>query len=216
MDIDLNRLIEESKIGERLSLQEMLKEESDRGCALLAVSYLENELKDAIKAKLVDDKQACKYIFDTTLSTFNSKINIAYLLGIISSKQKENIITLKHIRNKFAHSYKKIEFNTQAIVELCDKLKYKYEEYISDATVRDKFILNVDKEIQLIIKAKRQIEKLKKKEIDDITSSNSILKFEDRETFDIFLEEIFGGIYDIALDEKIKELLYQYYVEKNS
>lgn len=54
--------------------------ETDRGCALLAISFLEEELKILLKKCLIEDENAEKIIFSFNgpLGTFSSKIEMAF------------------------------------------------------------------------------------------------------------------------------------------
>jgi hypothetical protein len=49
------------------------------------------------------------------LATFFSKIGLSYALGIIDEIQMEHLHTVRRIRNAFAHSRRKISFDTQQV-----------------------------------------------------------------------------------------------------
>ncbi|GAB6096123.1 hypothetical protein JCM14469_23760 [Desulfatiferula olefinivorans] len=99
--------------------------ESDRGCALLAISFLEEELKILLKKCLVDTPEVDEKIFSFNgpLGTFSSKIEMVFLLGKISKTIKDELNLLRKIRNDFGHNPKPIHFNTHPINERCNSLK---------------------------------------------------------------------------------------------
>ena len=220
----IEEIIAKSKIGERIQLKEALREESDRGSALLAVSYLENELENAIRRMLVEG-EVCDKVIRRTLSNFESKIDMAYVLGIISSQQMENIKKIKNIRNSFGHSYTKLGFDNDEIKRQCIKLRYKYEDYIDDATIRDIFILNVDKEIDSIIKISKAIKRIDEKEDVESTEESHIKIEASRDDFYLFFSEICKELdkysskkyyAEILENDKIMDALYKYYCERSN
>jgi DNA-binding MltR family transcriptional regulator len=99
--------------------------ETDRGCALLAVAYLEEELKVLLKKCLIERPDVDKNIFSYNgpLGTFSSKIEMAFFLGKISGEVKNELHLLRKIRNEFGHSPKPIDFSSQVIKDRCNALK---------------------------------------------------------------------------------------------
>jgi hypothetical protein len=77
------------KAGEQellLLFLNQLDKESDRGCALVAAGYLEDQLKKVLQARMVKHTGPAEEIFEghEALATFSAKIKVAYLLGIVS------------------------------------------------------------------------------------------------------------------------------------
>ena len=95
----------DEKIEEVAEFRSSLDRETDRGCALLAVSYLEEELKVLLKKCLVERPDVNKYIFSYNgpLGTFSSKIEMAFFLGKISNEVKKELHLLRKIRNDYHH-----------------------------------------------------------------------------------------------------------------
>ena len=221
---DVEEIVSKSKIGERIQLKEALQEESDRGSALLAVSYLENELESAIRRMLVEGR-VCDKVFRGILSNFASKINMAYVLGIISKQQMENINKIKNIRNSFGHSYTKLGFDDDKIKRECLKLRYKYEDYPDDATIRDIFILNVDKEIRNIIKTSKTINRIDEKEELYMMEELGGKIEASREDFYLFLSEVCKELdkysskdyyAKILESDELMDAFYKYYCESSN
>ncbi|MCZ8091443.1 MltR family transcriptional regulator [Flavobacterium sp.] len=107
--------LEDSKLITKIRFS--INKESDRGCALLSVSFLELQIEKVLKKKLIGNKKHIDKIFDFNgaLGTLSNKLDLSYSLGIISKIEYDDINVIRKIRNEFAHSYDDIDFNTQKI-----------------------------------------------------------------------------------------------------
>lgn len=103
-----------------------LSKESDRGMVLLATSYLENILGEYIYSYLQGSKRFRKSMFKTTLSSFASKINFAFAVGLINDNFFYDLNNMRMLRNKFAHSYTLLDFESEQIDEIITSFKYKF------------------------------------------------------------------------------------------
>jgi len=114
------------EIFENFELKGTLTEESDRGCALMAVSYIEIELGEFISSYFVRDDKLNKRLFSGfgPLSSFSSKIDIAYSIGLIPKLMHRDLHILRKIRNEFAHDPGKFGFEKSAIGDKCRELYY--------------------------------------------------------------------------------------------
>ena len=79
--------------------------ESDRGAAILAGSFLEHYLGLFLRSKVTDSKVA-ERLFDAMgpLGSFSQRITIAYAFGFISKAQHIDLEILRKARNHFAHN----------------------------------------------------------------------------------------------------------------
>ncbi|MFB9080170.1 MltR family transcriptional regulator [Flavobacterium procerum] len=102
-----------------------LDEETDRGCCLLAVSFLDNEIQNLLKSKLVGSKKFIEKLFEFNgpIGTLSSKIKLAFSIGLICKELMDDLELLRKIRNQFGHSYEPINFKTQSIHDNIQKLK---------------------------------------------------------------------------------------------
>lgn len=102
-----------------------LTEETDRGCALMAAAYLDLELGEMVRVHLVQDKKILDTIFKNNgpISTFSAKIDLGYVLGLLSPDARLDLHLLRKIRNDFAHNPEKIGFSDSPIRERCFELK---------------------------------------------------------------------------------------------
>jgi len=98
--------------------------ESDRASGLMSAAFLEDYLSRLIGAFMVDNIKVKSEIFSHNgpLGTFSSKIDMAFMLGLISDNTKRDLHLLRKIRNEFAHSAKPLEFTNSAINSRCGEL----------------------------------------------------------------------------------------------
>jgi len=77
------------------------KKESSRGVAILSCAYLDDLLNDILKTKLIYNKT----LFDQNIDrlTFERRIALCYLMGLIDQKTKSDLKNINKIRNEFAH-----------------------------------------------------------------------------------------------------------------
>lgn len=102
-----------------------LSNETDRGCCLVATSYLDQELERMLRKKLVGSNKHLNslFTFNGPLGTFSSKINLSYSLGFISKTSLKDLNIIRKIRNEFGHSYEPLNFETESIKERIHLLK---------------------------------------------------------------------------------------------
>ena len=90
-----------------------LGKESDRGCALVAAAYLENELTELLDGFFVDQAQKARdslFDFNGPAGTFSAKIKLAYALGLISTDIQKSLDLVRGLRNEFAHLHEPLTF----------------------------------------------------------------------------------------------------------
>ncbi len=99
---------------------------SPRASAIVAVAQTEDALTRAIKTRFRPLTSAADaLLFDKAsapLGTLFAKIHIGYALNLYSSAVREDLMTLKDVRNKFAHDMDVRDFGHPDIRLLCDKL----------------------------------------------------------------------------------------------
>lgn len=132
-------------------------DESGRGAILIATAHVDNHLTKLIEAMLPSDisKNHKERLFKYPghLSSFASKIELAYVFRLISKNLYDSLNILRKIRNDAAHSHSKFELH-----ELNEQLKMVYElgpgfanfikEVSSKAMIDDK-ITAIKKELDL-------------------------------------------------------------------
>jgi len=99
------RKIEEQfdKLDQVIRFRLSLEVETDRGCALMAGAYLDSELKKLLKNHLVSNEKIQDELFELSrpLGTFSSRIDPAYLLGLIGPQAHRDLHLIRKIRNDF-------------------------------------------------------------------------------------------------------------------
>jgi DNA-binding MltR family transcriptional regulator len=85
---------------------EQLTNDSDRAAGLVAAAIVEQRLEEVMKFWLEKDLEVQEKLFRVSgpLGTFSVKIDLAYLMGIITSEGRKDLIRMKDIRNDFAQT----------------------------------------------------------------------------------------------------------------
>jgi DNA-binding MltR family transcriptional regulator len=108
---------------EGISLGKQLESESDRGAALVGLAFLDELLKRLFEAKMHVGKITKKLLeYPGALSTASARSDVAISLGWIGAKTYRDLVTLRQIRNKFAHAHEPMKFADAPIQKLCAKL----------------------------------------------------------------------------------------------
>ena len=124
----LNKLPEpfRTRAIEATDFRMMLISESDRGCALMAAAFLDDQLSLLIKEFLVQDQKVVSPLFESNgpIATFSSRISLSYALGLIPYNAYRELNLLRKIRNEFAHISQKLSFESPAIAARCRELSF--------------------------------------------------------------------------------------------
>ncbi|WP_080057585.1 MltR family transcriptional regulator [Spirosoma aerolatum] len=106
-------------------LRKELNKETDRGCCLMAVSYIDSILEKLLRRKLIGNKKHKDNLFNAngSLNTLSSKINLSYSIGLLSKTAMTDLNIVRKIRNEFGHSFEIIDFKTDKIKDEIAKIK---------------------------------------------------------------------------------------------
>jgi len=126
-----------------------LREESERGCAIVAAVVIEDILEEMIQYKLLPSIKTTDELirgYNAPLGSFSAKIDLAFRLGIIRENVRKCLHIIRKIRNSFAHKYEEISFDRQPIInqvmelknESMDILTILFEEIKKDANISRK------------------------------------------------------------------------------
>lgn len=110
-------------LSEHNEMVVMYQKESDRAAALLAASFLENEMKKRILDFLVDEESSAK-LFEHyhPLSTFSGLLEVTFALGLLTRPMLSDLTLIRKIRNYFAHHPKHVTFEQQPVSDWCREL----------------------------------------------------------------------------------------------
>jgi hypothetical protein len=91
--------------------------ESDRSVGIIAGTIVELTLAAALKAYMHPNEKITDPLFLTTgpLGAFGTKIDLGFLIGIYGQDAHRDLVTMKDIRNRFAHSLAVKDFNSQQV-----------------------------------------------------------------------------------------------------
>lgn len=111
---------------ESQTLYDVLNNEADLACVLISVSYLDYALASLLKHFFIESSIAEKILNPPrgALSTFASRTDLAYCLGLIPKGLYQNLEKFGEIRNAFAHNYLSLTFEDSEIAALVDKLSF--------------------------------------------------------------------------------------------
>jgi mannitol operon repressor len=100
-----------------------LNKESDRGCVMVACSYLDELLRRILLAFFVEVDTSSELVegFNAPLGTMSTRVAAAYSLGLISEREFTEMGIVRRIRNRFAHGVH-VSFGAQDIRDLCRNL----------------------------------------------------------------------------------------------
>lgn len=103
--------------GEK-SVLETIEHESDRAIAIVVGSMIESRLQHAILGKIIRaNKDVENRMFRPSgpLGSFSAKIDMAYMMNLISAEAHLDLVRLKDIRNDFAHDLTISSFENQSV-----------------------------------------------------------------------------------------------------
>ena len=97
---------------------------SGRGGPLMAASWVDDALETYLRGYFSKDQKLADELFgfDRPLGTFGTRVKVAYLLGLISSEVREDLETIRRIRNELAHLRGKFSFKKVEIRRKCAQL----------------------------------------------------------------------------------------------
>lgn len=102
---------------------DLLNKESERGQVLISAGFLEQQLKEILRAFMIDNGGASELFNggNAPLATFSSRIAACFALGLITDGEHHDISLIRKIRNEFAHDVH-TSFATQSVAHRCAEL----------------------------------------------------------------------------------------------
>lgn len=114
------------RMKEIMIFRTSISNETDRGAVLMSAAYLDDKLKELIEKRLVQDRKIARraFEFNGPLGTFSSRINFAYLIGVIPKNAQRDLHTIRAIRNQFAHYASPLNYEDEKVKPLCERLVF--------------------------------------------------------------------------------------------
>ena len=110
-------------LGEWNEMVDSFHEESDRGAAILAGSFIEHVLGQYLRSHISDRKVADELFAPLgPLSNFAQRIAIAHAFNLISKDQRKDLEIVLRVRNHFAHHPFDATFGTSEVKQRCGSL----------------------------------------------------------------------------------------------
>jgi hypothetical protein len=102
-----------------------LEKDSDRAAAIVASAILEGRLFYAICDRLHPSPEMPDPLFGSgrPLESFSSRIELGYRIGLYGLQARNDLNTMRRIRNAFVHHITATDFKSQRIRDLCNNLK---------------------------------------------------------------------------------------------
>lgn len=107
-----------------------MAKESDRGCVLVGASLLDYMLEKIIRRTLLPDAKGTKkkvinslFEINGPFSSFWSKTQFLYGIGIIKEDFYSDLEIIRKIRNIVAHNFDVVSFSDKRIADKTEKLK---------------------------------------------------------------------------------------------
>jgi hypothetical protein len=101
---------------------EQVEFDSDRAAGIVAGSIAERRLEQAVRSRIRSDKpMITRDLFRPSgaLGPFSIKIDVAYLMNILTDDAYKDLVNLKNIRNDFAHDLELDSFDAQSVRDRC-------------------------------------------------------------------------------------------------
>lgn len=133
-----------SDYSQKKAIEEIIGSGSDRASAIVAAAFVERDLRNAIEARLLKNKDLTNKMFKPAgpMGPFEVKADFGLLLGVYGHDVHGDLLRLVKIRNTFAHSREPIQFGSRDIKRELDALVLvDKEEYpkIEDAGLPEEF-----------------------------------------------------------------------------
>lgn len=101
---------------------EQVEYDSDRAAGIVAGSIVERRLEEAIRSIMRNDQPTvANELFRPSgpLGSFRAKIDLGYMIGLLSNEAYKDLSNLKNIRNYFAHDLEMDSFDSAKIKDRC-------------------------------------------------------------------------------------------------
>jgi hypothetical protein len=110
---------------QRKAINEIEKTRSDRAAGIVGGAFVENDLRNAIETRLVQNDNLLNKMFKPSgpLGPFETKATLGFLLGIYDKDTLDDIVAIAKVRNAFAHSRKPLLFTSREISDQCRAIK---------------------------------------------------------------------------------------------
>ena len=104
-------------------LFDVLNDESDLACVVIAVAFLDTSLASLLAHKLADSSVSTKLLAPSgAIGSYSTRADLAYALGLVTKGHYQDLCSIGEIRNRFAHNHLQLSFQDPAVQESCEGL----------------------------------------------------------------------------------------------
>ncbi len=109
---------------DRDSFRTALESESERGCALVAASFLDHVLGELLKAHFRNKSTGADLVdgYNSPLGTFSARIDAVCALGLVTTAEYKQLGIIRRIRNDFAHEFVHVSFESESVKDRVSEL----------------------------------------------------------------------------------------------
>ncbi|MCW5755693.1 MAG: hypothetical protein KIT54_00475 [Phycisphaeraceae bacterium] len=119
-----------------LQWQDDLRNESDRGCVLVAAAMLDEAALELLRSLLRDNRAKFEKLTRGALQPFGNRIDLLVLLGGVSDRAGNNLDLIKKIRNKVAHSSSAFRLDSRELRQDIANLSFHWRRPDDSARIR--------------------------------------------------------------------------------
>ncbi len=106
---------------------ELISDPNDRASGITGAAYLESSLEETLTYRLTKiGTMSVDELFrgDAPLGTFSAKIKFAFTIRLFGERTRHDFDCIREIRNAFAHSKLKANFETSEIQTVCHRISF--------------------------------------------------------------------------------------------
>jgi hypothetical protein len=136
-----------SKDGDLKKFYEDLGQETDKGAAIASYAFIEEILREILKKRLIIDQ---KKDLNGHIKRLRGRLLIlfCFAVGVLTEKQKDDLLIISDIRNDFGHKRYIRDFGSKEVSDKCNKLRPIL--LALELTARKKFDVHVSYYLQIL------------------------------------------------------------------
>ena len=115
-EMEMDGDISDLDVSDLIAFLQELRNETDRGLALVSAAVIDEKLAQTLAAFFQDDGEMAQQILgvdlrrEAALSSFSARADAAFALGLIERREYDEIGIVRRIRNEFAHARHGLRF----------------------------------------------------------------------------------------------------------
>lgn len=135
-------------------LSREFEKESDRASVIVALALLDSALETLLRTRLVPSPHSGDTLLEgayAPISTFSARVDLAFRIGLISSRFARDLHLIRKIRNDFAHNITGCTFEDSAVKSRVLELVRSHRHVFDNEELRKRRSNNTKGEFQLSV-----------------------------------------------------------------